>query len=140
MSWTLKFKSGAKKAMHIRFKSRSDSGSQTPTHVSDSMSIDSNPQAGEGATSWRIRVLTEEGKIVLRSDKERQAFAMMRDCSFEHICIFDEELLTRTGMDNEFESIFHAVRWSEFWRITELGLKLLTLEFLSTLEVTDTGI
>ncbi|RLM69898.1 hypothetical protein C2845_PM17G06550 [Panicum miliaceum] len=50
MSWTSKFKSDVKKAMHIRFKSRSDSGSQTPTHVSDRMSIDSIPQAGEGIT------------------------------------------------------------------------------------------
>ncbi|RLM73726.1 hypothetical protein C2845_PM15G01680 [Panicum miliaceum] len=65
---------------------------------------------------------------------------MVRDRSFEHTCVFDEELLTKTGMDNEFVTIFNTIGWSEFWRIMEPGSKLLTLEFLSTLEVTDTGI
>jgi hypothetical protein len=64
----------------------------------------------------------------------------MRDRSFEHTYIFDEELLTKTGMDNKFGSIFHNVGWSDFWRTTELGSKLLTLEFLSTLAITDTSI
>ncbi|PVH38657.1 hypothetical protein PAHAL_5G318400 [Panicum hallii] len=71
MSWASKLKSGAKKAMHIRFKSRSNNGSQTPTHISDSMSVDSIPLPGQGATSRRIRVLNEEGQIVLRTDLER---------------------------------------------------------------------
>ncbi|PVH62735.1 hypothetical protein PAHAL_3G383100 [Panicum hallii] len=105
--------------MHIRFKSRSDCGSQMPTHISDSMSVDTIPLPRDGAMSGRIRVLTEEGQIVLRTDKEQQAFAMMRDRSFKHTCVFDEELLTKTGMDNEFASIFHKVSWSEFWSITE---------------------
>ncbi|PUZ60906.1 hypothetical protein GQ55_4G212300 [Panicum hallii var. hallii] len=45
---------------------------------------------------------------------------MMRDRSFEHTYTFDEELLTKTGMDNKFGSIFHNVGWSDFWRTTEL--------------------
>ncbi|PUZ39314.1 hypothetical protein GQ55_9G285900 [Panicum hallii var. hallii] len=114
--------------MHITFKSRSGSGSQTPTHVSDSMSVESILLPGQGATSSRIRVLTEEGKIVLRMDLERQVFAMMRDQSFEHTCVFYEELLMKTGMDNKFRSVFHNVVWSEFWRITKPGSKFLTLE------------
>jgi hypothetical protein len=73
-------------------------------------------------------------------DMERQAFAMMRDWSFEHTCVFYEELLTKTGMDNEFGTVFHNIGWSDFWSIVEPGSKLLTLAFLSTLVVTDTGI
>ncbi|PVH32129.1 hypothetical protein PAHAL_9G323700 [Panicum hallii] len=114
--------------MHIRFKRWYDSSSQMPTHVSDSMSVDSIALPGQGATSRRIQVLTEEGQIVLRTDLERQAFTIMRNSSQKPV------------WTNEFGSVFHNVGWLEFWSIAEPGSKLLTLEFLSTLEVTDTSI
>src|SRR6187551_1358463 len=46
--------------------------------------------------------------------------------------------LRRTGMDEEFPEIFHAIGWENFWEINEPGSYLLTLEFLSTL-VSENG-
>jgi hypothetical protein len=79
-------------------------------------------------------------EIVPRSDLERQSFAMMKNLASEHTCVFYEELLVKTSMHSEFGSVFRIVVWSDFWEISELGSKLLTLEFLITLVVTDTGI
>jgi hypothetical protein len=62
----------------------------------------------------RIQVLTEEGQIVLRSDLERQAFAMMKNLAFEHTCVFNEELLVKTGMHREFESVFALLAGQTF--------------------------
>ena len=42
-------------------------------------------------------------------------------------------------MDVEFDFIFRTVGWESVWNITEQGSKLLTLEFLCTLQITDTG-
>jgi hypothetical protein len=44
------------------------------------------------------------------------------------------------GMDIEFSFIFQVVGWDSFWSIAEHGSKLLTLEFLCTLQITDTGV
>ena len=40
-------------------------------------------------------------------------------------------------MDLEFEIIFRIVVWKNVWQIDEPGSKLLTLEFLCTLQTTD---
>ena len=43
-------------------------------------------------------------------------------------------------MDAELDLVFRAVGLDGFWNIAEQGSKLLTLEFLCTLQITDTGI
>ena len=43
-------------------------------------------------------------------------------------------------MDSEFELIFKAVGWEDAWEIDELGCKLLTIEFLCTLQITDSEV
>jgi len=40
-------------------------------------------------------------------------------------------------MDVEFDFVFRAVGWEDVWNIHEQGSKLLTVEFLSTLQTTD---
>jgi len=47
--------------------------------------------------------------------------------------VFDVFLLSRTGMLDEFEEVFHAIGWSNFWEINEPGCELLTREFVMTL-------
>ena len=42
-------------------------------------------------------------------------------------------------MDVEFDFVSRTVGWESVWNITEQGSKLLTLEFLCTLQITDTG-
>ena len=53
---------------------------------------------------------------------------------------YDPALLCSTGMDTEFEIIFRTVGWENVWQIDESGSKLLTLEFLRTLQTTDTEV
>ena len=43
-------------------------------------------------------------------------------------------------MDIEFEIIFRTVGWEKVWQIDEPGSKLLTLEFLCTLQTTNTEV
>ena len=43
-------------------------------------------------------------------------------------------------MDSEFELIFMAVGWEDAWEIDESGCKLLTIEFLCTLQTTDSEV
>jgi hypothetical protein len=43
-------------------------------------------------------------------------------------------------MDAEFDLIFPLVGWESFWDITELGSKLLTIEFLCTLQTMKDGV
>jgi hypothetical protein len=43
-------------------------------------------------------------------------------------------------MDAEFELIFKNVGWEDTWELDEQGCRLLTIEFLCTLQPTDTEI
>ena len=43
-------------------------------------------------------------------------------------------------MNVEFDFIFRAVGWENVWNIHEQGSKLLTMEFLCTLQTTDTEV
>jgi len=52
---------------------------------------------------------------------------------------YDPLLLQATGMDVEFDLVFRAVGWEDVWNVVEQGSKLLTLEFLCTLQITNTG-
>jgi hypothetical protein len=38
-------------------------------------------------------------------------------------------------MDSEFELIFHNIGWEEAWHLNENGSRLLTIEFLCTLQL-----
>ena len=95
----------------------------------------------EGESSGAgTRVLTSEHQIILHSDMERQAYQALVTKVFEHTKVYSEDLLDKTGMRDEFEQAFAAIGWGNFWRITEPGSKLLTLEFLSTMVVYDHGV
>lgn len=60
---------------------------------------------------------------------------------FEHTKVFDPQLLERTGMDEEFLTVFGAIGWEEFWDLTNYpGSRLLTLEFLSTVQTSRENI
>ena len=56
-----------------------------------------------------------------------------------HTTAYDPDLLQATGMDIEFNLVFRAVGWEGVWNVVEQGSKLLTIEFLCTLQITDTG-
>jgi len=43
-------------------------------------------------------------------------------------------------MDSEFELIFTMIGWEDAWEITEQGSKLLTIEFISSLDFDDDNV
>jgi len=59
---------------------------------------------------------------------------------FTHTLIFDNALLHETEMDYEFELIFTMIGWEDAWEITEQGSKLLTIEFISSLDFDDDNV
>ena len=57
-----------------------------------------------------------------------------------HTSAYDPVLLQATSLDVEFDFVFIAVGWEGVWNVVEQGSKLVTLEFLCTLQITDTGV
>ena len=54
--------------------------------------------------------------------------------------VLDEVFLCEIDMATEIDTIFQFVGWSSFATITELGSKLLTIEFLCDLQLIETGV
>ena len=59
----------------------------------------------------------------------------IRNRVFEHTKVFDPLLLKKTGMDEEFNTVFTTMGWENFWKLADHpGSTILTLEFLSTVK------
>jgi hypothetical protein len=65
--------------------------------------------------------------IDLRNDCERQAYALIKDRVFANSKEFDLDLLEKTGMDTEFDSICQALGWEDFVPIQEVGSRPTTI-------------
>ena len=78
--------------------------------------------------------------VDLRDDRERQAYALLKDQVFFNTMTFDSDLLEKIGMDSEFDSILHVLGWEGFVPIFELGSRLLTIQFLISLREDVNGI
>jgi hypothetical protein len=104
---------------HIRFLSDDDSttGSQSH-HGNDAMSIDQASHES-GDQEAPICILTSDEQIILVDDRERQAFRILRDRTFHHTHGYDHDFLNRIGMITEFQVIFCAIGWENFWWVNE---------------------
>ena len=76
----------------------------------------------------------------LQDDRERQAYAMIKNWSFGHTRAFDPELLIKTGMYEDFANVWHAIGWSNFAPVEEYGSRLLTIQFLCNLREVENGV
>ena len=83
---------------------------------------------------------TDAAFIDLRDDRERQAYALIKDRVFANTKESDSALLEKTGMDSEFDSIWHALGWENFVSVWEISSRPLTIQFLCTLREDVTGI
>jgi hypothetical protein len=107
------------------------------------MSVDQASQGSGGQQvdqEATIRVLTSDEQIILLDERERQAFEILKNQTFQHTRTYDHYFLNRTGKIAEFQVIFHAIGWEKFWHINEEGCRQLTIEFLCTLTRTDTHV
>ena len=76
----------------------------------------------------------------LRSDHERQTYAMIKHRSFGHTRAFNPDLLEKTGMDIDFANVWHVVGWDGFVLVEENGSRLFTIQFLCTLREEAKGV
>ena len=85
-------------------------------------------------------VLLQGKQLKLQDNRETNIYKKLKDRDFVLTPAFDPALLQSTGMDSEFELIFKAIEWEDAWEIDKSGCKLLTIEFLCTLQTTDSEV
>ncbi|CAN6281989.1 unnamed protein product [Urochloa humidicola] len=130
----------------LSFRStRSQSSSQVPSFVSSGMDIDppspfeyDNPSSS--SQQEERYELTNINQISLPLRPQTEIFNVVKLKEFTHTPMFDDTLLHKTGMDSEFELIFRNIGWEDAWQVTEHGSKLLTIEFISTLDFDDDNV
>jgi len=116
------------------------SSSRLSSHQSE-MSVDPMPKPAPSSSSGtRVKVLLKTGDLGLKTRREKEVFQQLKNKDFIHTPTLDPILLQETGTDTKFDLIFHMVGWTNFWNITELGSRLLTIEFLCTLQYYEGGI
>ena len=71
---------------------------------------------------------------------KKEAYKQLKTQRFIHTYVCDPALLQSIGMNAEFKIIFKTVGWENVWHINELGSELLTVEFLCTLQTTDSDV
>ena len=97
------------------------------------MSVHQTPtQAPSSSSGQQVKVLLKIGDLGLKTRREKEVYQQLKNKDFIHTPTLDPILLQETGMDTEFDLIFQMMGWTNFWNITELGSRLLTLEFLCT--------
>jgi len=78
--------------------------------------------------------------IDLESEREMQAYNLIKEREFLHSPAFDSAFLHQIGIDVEFDTIFKHLGWTRVAPIHELRSRLLTIQILGTLEIVDYGI
>ena len=117
---------------------RSQTSSRAPSRADSKMEVDTpSPVVHESSSQGEPPryILTNDSQITLLTRIEKGVFNSIKDNEFFHTLVFDNALLVATGMDTEFELVFRIMGWENACAITEEGSKLLTIEFLSTLEL-----
>ena len=85
-------------------------------------------------------ILLQEKQLKLRDDRETNIYKKLKTQDFVLTPAYNPALLQATGMTSEFELIFKTIGWEDAWEIDEPGCKLLTIEFLCTLQPTDSEV
>jgi hypothetical protein len=114
-----KFVSKAKSALRlVSFCStRSRTSSQAGSSRADSkMEVDPPSLAVWRSSSHHQSesyTLLQENQIKFQDDHEKKVFKLLKDKEFTSIPLIDADLLQTTGMDSDFELIFHNIGWEE---------------------------
>src|SRR5919108_1546344 len=76
---------------------------------------------------------------LMLNHEELGKFSILRTCGYDHTALFDPQFMNETGMSVDFSNIFSTIGWM-FWQVNELGIELLTQEFLCTLKSNPKGV
>lgn len=85
------------------------------------------------------RILEPHDNLLLTHEEIGKLYTL-RTYGFNHTTVFDEQLLDQSGMSIDFPTVFYAIGWGGFWQVPELGIKVLSQEFLATLKSNDTRV
>ena len=85
-------------------------------------------------------VLLQENQLKLWGDREKNIYKKLKTQDFILTLAYDLALLQATGMIVKFELIFRTIGWEDAWEIDEPGYKLLCIEFLCTLQPTNSEV
>lgn len=91
-------------------------------------------------SSAERNILLEEKQLKLQNKMETDIYKTLKTRRFILTPVYDLALLQSTGMDAKFKIIFKTVGWEKAWEVDEPGCKLLTAEFLCTLQFTDSEV
>ena len=78
-------------------------------------------------------------QIAVKNDYEWEALELLKKQNFGHAKRFDTRFLMKTGLKQDMNQTFTAVGWEDFADIVEPGSQLLTMEFLISLAIEETG-
>jgi hypothetical protein len=84
--------------------------------------------------------LLRDKQIKLQDDREKKIYRELKDREFTHTPAFNPALLQAIGTVSEFELVFNNIGWENAWELNEQGCRLLTIEFLCTLQLGDTEV
>jgi hypothetical protein len=88
----------------------------------------------------KVYTLLRDNQIKFQDDQEKEVYKLVKDKKFTSTPVMDLDLLQTIGMDSEFQLIFRNIIWEDAWTITENGRRLLTIEFLCTLQLGENEI
>ena len=86
------------------------------------------------------RVLTNDVHLRLHRGTEKDRYEQLQGREYLHTPLFDPAFLQETGMNSELQQVFNALGWANFKDTSEQGCRLLTLEFLCTLQSNREGV
>ena len=78
-------------------------------------------------------------QIIFKNDYKRQALGLLKRQTYAHAKRFETRFLIMTGLLQDMNQAFTVVGWENFADIVEPGSQLLTMEFLVSLAVEETG-
>jgi hypothetical protein len=77
--------------------------------------------------------------ISIHTTEEMEKYESLHHREFAHTRIYDVNLLERVGLDEELPTILRTIDWGKLYNEPHQGLRLLTLEFLTTFETVEKG-
>ena len=127
-----------KAAKHIHFPSSSSSHSRTQSASGRDPSEEMSTGAGQARSSEEASQLVHHPWSVNDfepgSSEEAARLSLLSRKNFDRTRCLDLLLLSGIGILEQFEEVFQAVGWENFWNIEEeVGSIALTMEFLMTL-------
>jgi len=77
--------------------------------------------------------------MIIRNDYEQEALELLKKQNFGYSKRFEIRFLIKTGLKQDMNQAFTTIMWEDFADVVEPGSHLLTMEFLISLTVEETG-